>query len=152
MPAADGHTETMKTPHPWTDAVRASRPLSGEHPAPAHGQVRIVDTDGVHRSPEIGDAPATAGRAYPERSEGMPTPQFSEQEPQETRSRHAVTVAEMDRKLADFYEHRIWEWSTWAPEREERGGSQPSGSRGPDLTEVSERSFRAGLSSGQKSS
>jgi phenylalanyl-tRNA synthetase beta chain len=37
---------------------------TGVPPASGHGQVRFADSDGVRRTPEIGDAHATAGRTY----------------------------------------------------------------------------------------
>jgi len=61
-------------------------------------------------------------------------------------------LEEIERELAELYQERSREWAGFAPEAESTGEAQPSGEEGADLTELSERSFRAGLSSGQKSS
>ena len=72
------------------------------------------------------------------------------QEPENAKSFCAATPAEMERKLAESYPQRKWEGPWFAPGTE--GGEEPqlAGSERADLTEVTERSFRAGLSSGQK--
>jgi hypothetical protein len=56
---------------------------------------------------------------------------------------------DMERQLAEFYEQRrelVW----WAPGVKGKEESQTATHQCADLTELSERSFRAGLSSGQK--
>jgi len=71
------------------------------------------------------------------------------------RSRSAPTygaLGEVERELAGLCQQRNWERAGFAPEAESTGKPQPSGKEGADLTDLSERSFRAGLSSGQKSS
>jgi len=71
------------------------------------------------------------------------------------RSRSAPTyrvLGEVERELAEPCRQRNWERAGFAPEAESTGKPQPSGEEGADLTDLSERSFRAGLSSGQKSS
>jgi hypothetical protein len=73
-------------------------------------------------------------------------------------SRSAPTDAETaapgesERILAELYRRLGWGWSGLAPEAGDKGDRQPSGKERADLTELSERSFRAGISSGRKSS
>jgi len=55
------------------------------------------------------------------------------------------------RRLAESYPQRSWDWAWWSPGEEEREKSQAAAELRTDLTDLSERSFRAGLSSGQKS-
>ena len=57
---------------------------------------------------------------------------------------------EMERQLVEFYQHRTPEWVWWTPGAEGRERPRSAAPRRADLTELSERSFRAGLSSGQK--
>jgi len=59
---------------------------------------------------------------------------------------------ETQRQLAESYPHRSWDWAWWSPGVEGREESQAAAELRTDLTDLSERSFRAGLSSGQKSS
>lgn len=70
----------------------------------------------------------------------------------EQRFSRSVSPGEIERKIAEFYQRRSWEWPTLAPNAGGTGESQPSGKERVDLTDLSERRFRAGLSSGQKSS
>jgi hypothetical protein len=74
------------------------------------------------------------------------------QEPEELRFFRAASIGEIERKLAEFYPQRRWEWPSLAPQAEGTTEPQPSGKERADLTAVSERSFHTGLSSGQKSS
>jgi hypothetical protein len=64
----------------------------------------------------------------------------------------AAAPGEMERKLAELYQRRLWERSGFAPKAGGTGDPQPPGKGRADLTELSERNFRAGLSSGRKSS
>ena len=59
---------------------------------------------------------------------------------------------ETQRRLAESYPQRSWDWAWWSPGVEEREKSQGAAKLRTDLTDLSERSFRAGLSSGQKPS
>ena len=59
---------------------------------------------------------------------------------------------DVERQLAEFRERRQREWLWWEPVVPGREESRTVTNRRADLTEMSERSFRAGLSSGQKSS
>jgi hypothetical protein len=74
------------------------------------------------------------------------------QEPKEFRIFRTAVPGEIERKLAALYRRRMWEWSGFAPKAGGAGGPQPSGKERVDLTELSERNFRAGLWSGRKSS
>jgi hypothetical protein len=57
---------------------------------------------------------------------------------------------DVERQLAEFYQQRRREWIWWEPGVRSREESRTATNRCADLTEMSERSFRAGLSSGQK--
>ena len=59
---------------------------------------------------------------------------------------------ETQRHLAEFHRQRSWDWAWWSPGVQDRKESQAAVELRTDLTDLSERSFRAGLSSGQKSS
>jgi hypothetical protein len=59
---------------------------------------------------------------------------------------------EIGRRLAELYRQQGREWSGLATKASSAGEARPSGRARADLTEVSEKSFRAGISSGQKSS
>ncbi len=69
---------------------------------------------------------------------------------------HNAATGEIERKLAEFHRQRDSERSVPAPgaqpKSESARGTQPTRKRRPDLTELTERSFRAGISSGKKSS
>ena len=63
-----------------------------------------------------------------------------------------VAPGEMERKLGELYRRERWEWPGLAPAAGDWVDPQPPGKEPSDLTELSEMSFRAGLSSGQESS
>jgi len=67
-----------------------------------------------------------------------------------TRQFRAPLPEEVERQLTEFYEQRRRDWVWWGPAVKGREESQAAKSECADLTEMSERSFRAGLSSGQK--
>ena len=64
----------------------------------------------------------------------------------------AAAPGEMERILEALYQRRMGERSGLAPKAGGTGDPQPPGKERADLTELSERNFRAGLSSGRKSS
>ncbi len=55
-------------------------------------------------------------------------------------------------RLAEFYPQRSWDSAWWSPGVEDREERRAAAELRADLTDWSERSFRAGLSSGQKPS
>ena len=59
---------------------------------------------------------------------------------------------EIERELLELSQQGEWRSPGVPTQPSITGGPQPSGGKGADLTDLSERSFRAGLSSGQKSS
>ena len=59
---------------------------------------------------------------------------------------------EIERELTELSQQGEWGPPGVTPQASIAGEPQPSGEMGADLTDLSERSFRAGLSSGQKSS
>ena len=73
-------------------------------------------------------------------------------EPKELRIFRTAAPGEIDRKLMEFYQQSRWEVSGSAPKGSSAGEPRPAGKQRADFTEVSERSFRAGQSSGQKPS
>ena len=103
--------------------------------------------DGEEKRAELGDASRSAP-TYVESQGGETTGA----EPKELRIFRTATPGEIERKLAELYQQRSWEWPGFAPQAGGTREPQPSGKECADLTEVSERSFRAGVSSGQKSS
>jgi len=72
------------------------------------------------------------------------------QELEGTRLPRAPLPEDVERQLAEFYQQRRREWIWWEPGVKGREESRTATNRCADLTEMSERSFRAGLSSGQK--
>jgi hypothetical protein len=74
------------------------------------------------------------------------------QGPKELGIFRTAVPGEIERKLAELYQRRLWERSGFAPKAGSTGDPQPSGKERADLTELSERNFRTGLSSGRKSS
>jgi hypothetical protein len=73
-------------------------------------------------------------------------------EREELRFFRTVPPGKMERIITQLYGPRRWEWSGFASKAGGTGDPQPSGEERADLTELSERSFRAGISSGGKSS
>ena len=59
---------------------------------------------------------------------------------------------ETQRQFAEFHRQGSRDWAWWSPGVEDRKESQAAAELRTDLTDLSERSFRAGLTSGQKSS
>ena len=96
--------------------------------------------------------------ALPSASHSRPISDESEhdgvidRELERTRLPRAAPDGETQRQLAEFYPQRSWNLAWWSPGVENREKSQPAAKLRTDLTDLSERSFRAGLSSGQKSS
>jgi hypothetical protein len=74
------------------------------------------------------------------------------QRPKELRIFPTAVPGEIERKLAELYQRRLWERSGFAPKAGGTGDPQPSGKERANLTELSERNFRASLSSGWKPS
>jgi len=70
----------------------------------------------------------------------------------EQRFFRTVAPEKIERIVAEVYGRRRREWSGLAPEAGKTGNPQPSGKEHVDLTELSEKSFRTGLSLGRKSS
>jgi hypothetical protein len=73
-------------------------------------------------------------------------------ERKELRFFHPIALGELERILAEVYGRQRWGWSGLASKTEGTGDPQPLAKERADLTELSERSFRAGISSGRKSS
>ncbi len=69
-----------------------------------------------------------------------------------TRISRGAPPEETQRHLAEFHRQRSWDWAWWSPGVEDRKESQPAAESRTDLTDLSESKFRAGISSGQKSS
>jgi len=63
-----------------------------------------------------------------------------------------VATGEIERRVKEFYRRQGWERSGSTPTPLSAGEPQTSEKQRVDLTEVSEKSFRAGISSGRKSS
>jgi hypothetical protein len=75
-----------------------------------------------------------------------------DRELERTRLSRDAPDEETQRRLAEFYRQRSWDSAWWSPGVEGRKESQAAAELRADLTDLSERSFCAGLSSGQKSS
>jgi len=73
-------------------------------------------------------------------------------EPRELEFFRTAAPPERERKLAELFRQLGWERPGFAPKAEATGDPQPPTRERADLTEESERNFRAGLSSGQESS
>jgi len=73
-----------------------------------------------------------------------------DRELERTRLSRDAPDEETQRQLAEFCRQRSWDWAWWSPGVEDREESQAAAELRTDLTDLSERSFRAGLSSGQK--
>jgi len=73
-----------------------------------------------------------------------------DQEQDTARLSRAPLPENVERQLTQFYEQRRREWVWWEPGVRGREESPTTKNPCADLTEMSERSFRAGLSSGQK--
>jgi len=73
-------------------------------------------------------------------------------EPKELRVFRTAAPGEIERKLVELYQHSRREVSGSAPKDSSTGEPRPAGKKRADFTEMSERSFRAGQSSGQKPS
>ena len=73
-------------------------------------------------------------------------------EPKELRVFRTVAPGEIERKLVELYQPSRWEVSGSAPKDSSAGEPRPAGKERADFTEMSERSFRAGQSSGEKPS
>jgi hypothetical protein len=72
------------------------------------------------------------------------------QQPKELRIFRTAPPGENERKLEELYQRRVWERSGLAPQAPPRANPQASGKESADLTELSERNFRTGISSGRK--
>jgi hypothetical protein len=130
----------------------------------AHAEPQDREAFGPERGGSSGSVAARAGRPREEEewagdlsaSHSCP-PYHPGQGGGETyQEREAMTIAsatpprDLERQLAEFYQQRRWEWVWWAP-GVEPGEDRPAAANPRiDLTELSERSFRAGLSSSQK--
>ena len=99
----------------------------------------VEPADAVEAPPEIPEV----GERYRGEEKGP--------EPKELRFFRTTAPGESDRILAELYPRRRWEWPGFAPKAAGTGDPQPSGKERADLTGLTERSFRAGLSSGRKS-
>jgi len=66
------------------------------------------------------------------------------------RPSRALLSEDAERQLTELYDQRRWERVWWEPGVRGRKESRTATKTCADLTELSERSFRAGLSSGQK--
>ena len=73
-------------------------------------------------------------------------------EPKELKVFRTAAPGEIERKLVERYQQSRWEVSGSAPKDSSAGEPRPAGRERADFTEMSERSFRAGQSSGQKPS
>lgn len=73
-----------------------------------------------------------------------------DQELEGARLSRAPRPENVERQLAESYQQPRWERVWWEPGVRGREESRAATNRCADLTEMSERSFRAGLSSGQK--
>ncbi len=131
--------------------------------APAEGRSasQSAPSEGKTQAPPT--VPASAGHpgeeaklaAHPSASHTRPPYDESEddggidREFERTRFSRDAPDEETQRQLAEFYPQRSWEWAWWSPGEKDRDQSPAAAELRADLTELSERSFRAGLSSGQ---
>jgi len=76
--------------------------------------------------------------------------EVKEPEAKELRIFRAMAPGEMEWKIAELYPLQGCESPRLAPKGSSASEPGPSGKERADLTEVSEKSFRAGISSGQK--
>ncbi|MGD0129415.1 MAG: DUF4912 domain-containing protein [Terriglobia bacterium] len=130
------HAEPQSREEDWPEPSGASAPVSvyAEHPA-GEGSVAADQRVAPSRPP------------YDEwQGDGD-----IDHELEGARLSGASLPEDMERQLTEFYEQRRREWIWWAPGVKGKEGSQSATHQCADLTELSERSFRAGLSSGQKS-
>ena len=134
--------------------------------APAGAEPRRWEVDGPEHRGAWGPVPASTGHRGDEGelatrpSASRSRPQYEESEDdgginaelEPTRLSRDAPGEETQWQLEEFYPQRSWDLAWWSPRAEHRGGSQTATASRTDLTDWSERSFRAGLSSGQKSS
>jgi hypothetical protein len=123
--------------------------------SPTYGEAQGGEADGSQGmdGSHYGLPVRTLRKAGPEPS-GLRLPEGFDPQAGD-RSRNAPTygaLGEVERELAELCQQRNWERAGFAPKAESTGKPLPTGEEGADLTDLSERSFRAGLSSGQKSS
>ena len=134
-------SNATEIPRPWpSDDLEESYLLvEGNYP-----RAETVAPPGADGEPAMTRAePPAAGERH-ERKE-------KRAETRESRFFRTPAPGEMERKIGELYRRGKWEWPGLALAAGDGGGSQPVGREPADLTEVSEKSFRAGLSSGQES-
>ena len=134
--------------------------------APAGAEQRGPEVNGPEHRGASGPVPESAGdpgeesklAAHPSAFHSRPLYDESgddggiDRELERTRLSRGAPDEETQRRLAEFHRQRSWDSAWWPPGVEDREESQAAAELRADLTDLSERSFRAGLSSGQKSS
>ncbi len=134
--------------------------------APACPEPRDWEVNGPEHRGASGPLPESAGHPGEEANLGAQPSAFHsrplydeseddggiDRELERTRLSRGAPDEETQRRLAEFYRQRSWDSAWWSPGVERRKESQAAAELRADLTDLSERSFRAGLSSGQKSS
>ena len=167
-PPAEGRSASQSAPSDdKTQAPRRRLLRFGEalRPAPVFDEPRGREVNGPEDRGASGPVSASAGHpgeelklaAHPSASHSRPFYDESEDdggidpELERTRLSPDAPDEETQRRLAEFCRQRSWDRAWWSPEVEDRKESQAAAELRTDLTDLSERSFRAGLSSGQKS-
>lgn len=135
-------SNVAETPRAWpSDKVEESYLLvEGDYPRVEAVVPRGAAAEAAKTPPE----PSSAGKQHDGEEKGP--------EAKELRIFRTAVPGELERKLAELYRRQGWERSGFAPKAGSTSDPQPSGEERADLTELSEKNFRAGISSGRKSS
>ena len=167
--APEGAGATQSAPS--EDKARAlpgRLPESGEalRTAPAESEPRVREMTGPEHRGAWKPVSASAGHpreetdsaAHPSAFHSVPFYDASgdgggiDWELEPTRLSPGAPDEETQRQFAEFYRQRNRDWARWSPGVECRKEPPAPAELRVDLTDLSERSFRAGLSSGQKPS
>ena len=120
----------------WPEYGGASGPVPPSAAPPGEEAKLLVDPRASHSHP----------RYYGSQGEGEMDRGYEPIVPA-----YSPSARDMERQLAEFHQQRNWERAWWAPGVQGGEEFHAAANLRTDLTELSERSFRAGLSSGQKS-
>ena len=164
-PSATTHAEPCSEEGKWAQGGEAPRSALTYSEPQGREENRVRNWRASGTALPYGEH-GDAGENGPEGSEPWPSaPAYAEQwredenEP-ESRSRSQSAPAnlrgsspgEMGGKLGELYGLGLWEWAGFAQQARGSSALQHAAKGRADLTDLSERSFRAGVSSGRKSS
>jgi hypothetical protein len=138
-------SNVAETPRAWpSDKVEESFLLvEGDYPG-------VASVAPLGAAAEVGKTPPeppSAGAPHPGEEKGPGGRGASRSAPPDA---DTAPRGERERILAEFYQRLGWERSGVAPKAAGTGNPQPPEEARVDFTELSERSFRAGISSGRE--